>query len=273
MSQRALRITRGVLAALVLSSIAPHVRAEPAERSRELPQMPAWNLDALPGRAPAPAAPTAAPSLAAGPRTSAAQAPEPRSLGRRVGIGLGGVVTAFLAHELGHISANLMLGNKPRFEGLLVWGFAPFFAVSPDIDCVGDHCTKRDGSAFSAGRRGKYFIVTNGFHVQHITDELILSLEPELRFREAPFRKGMLLFNVFLSCFYAAGAWTGLEDPHGDLGGAARLAGFDEVALSFALLAPAALDTYRYFRPSSVKWAPWVSRGAKAAFLGLNFVW
>ena len=186
-------------------------------------------------------------------------------------MGVLGFVTGFLAHESGHVLSNLTLGNVPRFRGIMVWGAIPFFAIEPTISCHGERCLKRGGDRFRPGRNGKFFIVTSGFHAQHIANEVMLSLSPALHREVAPFRKGWLLFNVFLSCMYAAGAWTGLEAPNGDLGGAAAMAHFNEIALSFALLAPTAVDVYRYFVPESRNWSPWVARAAKASFLGLTF--
>lgn len=196
-----------------------------------------------------------------------------RSIGKRVGLGLAGVATAFVGHELGHVTANLMMGNVPHFSGIMVGGFIPFVAITPGITCDGDHCVKRNGETFGPGRRGKYFIVTAGFHAQHITDEVLLSLWPELRQREAAFYKGLLAFNLFLSAFYAAGAWTGLEDPHGDLDGAGEMSGIDTRVLATFLMLPAVLDTCRYFFPGTRRWLPWVSRGSKLLFLGVNFTW
>jgi len=196
--------------------------------------------------------------------------PAPMSFGRKLGLGVAGALTGFLAHETGHIFANLMLGNNPHFEGTMVLGFVPFVVVSPGISCKGERCVDRSGDPFSAGRRGTFFIVTAGFHVQHVLDEVLLGTQPALRTRVAPFQKGMLLFNLFLSCLYAGGAFTGLEDPHGDLVNAATLSGFEEAWLASLLLMPVALDTYRFFVPSS-RWAPWASRGAKAALFGLTF--
>ncbi|MET0343289.1 MAG: hypothetical protein ABW252_19930 [Polyangiales bacterium] len=207
--------------------------------------------------------PAAAPSLAISPEP-------PPALWRTVGLGFAGALTAFLAHETGHVFANLMMGNNPQFEGTMVFGAIPFVVVSPGIDCDPTPCTDRGGERFRAGRRGNYFIVTAGFHVQHLLDEVLLSREPSLKSRYAPFQKGMLLFNLFLSCLYAGGAYTGLEDPHGDLVNAAETSRFREAWLASLLLVPVAMDTYRFFVPSS-RWSPWVSRGAKAALLGLNF--
>jgi hypothetical protein len=198
--------------------------------------------------------------------------PERAPIGRRIGIGLAGAFAAFLAHEAGHVTVNLLTGNVPHFDGLLVGGFVPFFAISPDLYCDHDHphCYKRNGETYHAGLRGRFSIVTAGFNVQHLTNEIILSLHPQIRYQEAPFKKGMLLFNVFLSWFYSIGAWSRLEDPHGDLIGASRASGINEGVLSAFLLAPAILDTYRYIFPAQ-RWAPWASRTMKVAFIGLTF--
>ncbi|HVZ35431.1 MAG TPA: hypothetical protein VG963_23550 [Polyangiaceae bacterium] len=190
---------------------------------------------------------------------------------RTIGLGVLGVASGFVLHELGHITANLMLGNKPHFEGTRVWGFLPFVVISPGIYCHGDHCVNRDGHHFRPGREGNFFIVTAGFHMQHITDEVLLSLRPRLRYQYKPLQKGLLLMNVALSVMYAAGGYTGLEDPHGDLTNAAAMAHMHEAWLATLLLVPAALDVYRYFAPD-VRWSPWVSRAAKTIFFGLNFV-
>lgn len=106
--------------------------------------------------------------------------------------------------------------------------------------------------------------------MQHLIDELVLSLTPDLRARDAPFRKGMLAFGVATSVMYAFAAILGVEDSHGDLSGAASMVRVDERLLAIGLLVPAALDTYRYFVPDS-RWAPWVSRAAKTGLVGMAF--
>jgi hypothetical protein len=196
---------------------------------------------------------------------------KPRSTARTVGLGTAGFLTGFLAHEAGHVVVNLMLGNVPKFEGFFVWGFVPFFAIAPRVDCVDDVCIKNNGQEFGAGPRGKYAIVSAGYNVQHISDELILSRRPGLRYEGAPYQKGILLFNIFLSCMYSVGAWTNLQDPHGDLAGMGRASGFTQAGLSAALMLPAVLDTYRFLFPSSARWSAWLSRGSKVSFVGLTF--
>jgi hypothetical protein len=181
-----------------------------------------------------------------------------------------GFVTAFFAHETGHVVTNLLLGNSPHFETTTVLGFVPFPVISPRLRCDDAGCTRYDGAAFPSGRRGKFVIVTMGFDVQHALDELVLDLTPDLRYRDAPWRKGLLAFGILTSCLYSAAAMLGVEDSHGDLSGAASMARVNERLLALGLLAPAILDAYRYMVPST-RWAPWVSRAAKAGLVGMAF--
>jgi hypothetical protein len=183
---------------------------------------------------------------------------------------IGGGVLAFVAHETGHLVANAVLGNRPRLVPLWGFGFMPFFAISPELRCTRTACQKADGRPFPGGPRGKFFIATAGFEIQHITSELILTLEPHLRCHRAPFRKGWLIFNVGLSLAYAVTSMAGIEDSHGDAGGAAHLAHLPRAVIGAALILPALLDSYRYLYGSS-QWAPWISRSAKAGFVGLAF--
>jgi hypothetical protein len=196
---------------------------------------------------------------------------EPPGWGTTLAFGAAGAISAFLLHEAGHIAANLMLGNVPHFQGTKFGGFLPFPVISPSIHCDGDHCFKRNGHSFSTGPNGVYFIVTAGFHVQNITNEILLTSDPNLAEQYAPFRKGLLGFNLFLSALYAAGAYTKLESPNGDLLGAARYSGIHEAWLATLLLVPAVLDGYRYFHPEAT-WAVWASRAGKATLFGLTFV-
>lgn len=190
---------------------------------------------------------------------------------RAVAAVAGGAAVGFLAHETGHLLVNAAFGNQPTIEGMRLWGAVPFVVIAPHIDCRDDTraCTKGDGSPFGAGPRGKLAIVLAGYQVQHLTDELLLSLSPDLHTRSAPFRKGLLAFNVLTSVVYAAGAFTGLEDEHGDLANASRLSGRDSRVLATCLLVPALLDAYRYLHPEA-RWAAWASRVAKVGFGGVG---
>ena len=190
--------------------------------------------------------------------------------GRSFGWLAAGALTGFFAHEGGHLFANFVYGNVPRLEGLWAFGLVPFFAISPRIECDGDHCTTYDGHEFHGGPRGKLVITSGGFNVQHLTDEILLTRDPTLRYHYAPFRKGLLAFNTLLSIGYTLASWTRTEDPHGDVSHSAHLAGLSSEVYAGMLVLPAVFDLYRYFHPDSW-WAPWVSRGGKAAFLGVIF--
>jgi len=181
-----------------------------------------------------------------------------------------GAFSGFLLHEAGHLFANLIQGNVPKFQGIWGFGFIPFFTIAPRIYCEDGRCYKDDGSEFWSGPRGKFAITSAGYNVQHLTDEIMLSRTPNLRYQVAPFRKGLLTFNVLLSVGYALAALTTIENPQGDLSTSAKLIGFHHAYYASMLLIPAMLDTYRYFRTES-KWAPWVSRTGKVAVVGLVF--
>jgi hypothetical protein len=187
---------------------------------------------------------------------------------RTAGIWLAGVATGFFAHEAGHVLTNLLQGNVPHIQGVLGFGFIPFFTVAPRVTCYESHCTKHDGSAFHTGVPGKVAITSAGFNVQQVTDEFVLSFEPRLRYRVAPYRKGLLAFNTLLSVGYAISAMTRIENREGDVTATAQLMGVPREVYAGALLVIAGLDLYRYFGPDS-RWAPWVSRGAKVAFIGV----
>ncbi|MGB8331476.1 MAG: hypothetical protein WCE62_15225 [Polyangiales bacterium] len=189
---------------------------------------------------------------------------------RAIGIGTAGVAAGFVAHELGHVFMNLAYGNVPTFEGLRYAGFIPFFRISPGIYCNQSGCFHADGSPFKGGRSGVYLITSAGFNVQHLVSELILSLDPELRYHRSPFQKGMLFFNLSLSGGYVLSTWFQVKPPVGDIQGMAAASQLNPNWVALMVLIPAGLDLYRFFVPNS-KWAPWVSRAAKVTFLGVSF--
>jgi hypothetical protein len=184
---------------------------------------------------------------------------------------LAGALTGFLAHEAGHVTANLVQGNVPHLQGIWGFGFIPFFTVAPRISCIDEHCVKHDGSAFANGVPGKIFITSAGFDVQHLTDEILLTRTPRLRSTYAPYRKGLFAFNTLLSLAYATTAITRIENAEGDVSASAKLMGVPREVYALSLATVAGLDLYRYFRPES-RWAPWVSRAGKVSFIGVLFV-
>ena len=179
----------------------------------------------------------------------------------------GGAATAFAAHESCHVLAGLMFGGTPRLQHVTFLGFVPFFAIAPGIECTDGVCT-RFNEPFSAGTKGAYAVVSAGLQCQHLGDELMLSLDPQLRERDAPFRKGMLAFNTLTSVGYVLANWLSVEPRAGDVGSITRLTGASRGLVTGLLLGTAALDVARYYEPD-VAWLIWTSRVAKVAFGGL----
>jgi hypothetical protein len=188
------------------------------------------------------------------------------------GLFAAGAISALTLHESGHLITNLAFGNVPGFTPILYAKFIPFFVIDPHLHACGSqpqqYC-KSDGSRFGAGRDGYYVINMAGFQMQNIGSELLLSIWPDLYYRHAPYRKGMLAMDIFLSIGYGTFSLLGIEDPHGDLSGANERDLYPKALLASAVILPAAVDLYRYFFPES-RWAPWVSRTAKAGLLGMD---
>jgi hypothetical protein len=163
---------------------------------------------------------------------------------------LGGAAVAFGLHEAAHVTADLVFGATPRVKGVDFHGI-PFFAITPEGDL---------------SRRELFVVSSSGFWVQHAGNEWILTRDPEVRRKRAPFRKGMLAFNVLTSVAYAGAAFARTGPYERDTLGMANGGRLDERLVGALLLTPAALDAVRYFDPDA-KWAVWVSRGAKVALV------
>jgi hypothetical protein len=185
-----------------------------------------------------------------------------------VALGAAGFVSAFVVHEACHAVANLSMANVPTLEPVNFAGFLPFFAVSPNIQCTDGTCVKRNGEPFVPGPRGYAFIVSSGILCQEVTNEIILTEHPRIRYETAPFLKGMLLFNIATSVAYGIANLTGIEPPAGDLHGLASVSPVPHGVFAAVVLGTAALDVARYFLPD-VRWLPWVSRGSKVVTVGL----
>lgn len=190
--------------------------------------------------------------------------------GASFGLWAAGAFSGFLFHETGHFLANWAFGNVPTLVGVSGFGFIPFFAISPQISCAQGACEHFDGSPFPPGPPGMYTISSAGFDMQHLSSEVLLTWNPNLRHTVAPYEKGWLAFNVGVSLGYSLVSWAGAENGYGDVGGAANAAGINLNLYGALILIPAALDAYRFFMPDS-PWAPWVSRGSKLAIIGVAF--
>ena len=74
----------------------------------------------------------------------------------------------------------------------------------------------------------------------------------------------MLAFHVATSLMYSGAAFGKTGPVERDTRGMAESLKINERWLGVLILAPALLDTYRYFHPDA-RWAAWSSRGVKFA--------
>jgi hypothetical protein len=163
---------------------------------------------------------------------------------------LAGGVVGLAAHEFGHLAFNVAFDAKPSLDRVNFHGI-PFFAL-----------THRPGLP----PRKELVISSAGFWVQHAGNEWILSRRPGLRHEQAPLLKGIVAFNVLTSAAYAGAAFARTGPWERDTRGIADAARIDERWVGALVLAPAALDAWRYFDPDA-RWPVWASRGAKVGML------
>jgi hypothetical protein len=163
---------------------------------------------------------------------------------------LTGGLLAFGAHEAGHLALDLAFDADPYLKSVDFHG-VPFFAV-----------THRK----ALSPRRELAVSSAGFWIQHAGSEWILTSKPGLRREHAPLLKGILAFNVATSAAYAGAAFARTGPFERDTRGIADAADIDERWIGAVVLAPAALDAWRYFHPGS-KWAAWTSRGVKVGML------
>jgi hypothetical protein len=189
-------------------------------------------------------------------RVAAAQEPEasppppPPSKKATIARFVAGGALGLGAHESGHFVFDVAFDAHPRFKRV-DFGGIPFFALTHD-------------SGLPA--RQEFTISSAGFWVQHGTSEWILSRHPRLRSERAPMRKGVLAFNVLASVAYGGAAFAHAGPVERDTRGMADSLGVDEAWVGAMLLVPAALDTYRYFRPQA-RWPKWASRAVKVGLV------
>jgi hypothetical protein len=167
---------------------------------------------------------------------------------------LAGGVTGLLIHEAGHVGLAAAAGAEPRVKGIKA-GAIPFFAITHD----------------AASRRQEYAVSSAGLWAQYASAEWILTRRPDLRRESAPFSKGIFAFHLVTSAVYGAAGLAGVGPQERDTRGMALSlgdAGVSEGAIGAFVLAPAALDVYRYYRPQST-WARWASRSLKVASVAL----
>ena len=156
----------------------------------------------------------------------------------------GGAAIALGLHEAGHLTLDGVFGASPGFKKVSFGPF-PFFAIThPPV---------------SPAR--EFAISSAGFWVQEGTDEVLLRSR---RFRDesSPLLKGLFAFNVLASVAYSGAAFAETGPDERDTLGMAVSADVPEPMVGALILAPAALDTVRYFRPQWT-WAKWASRAVK----------
>jgi hypothetical protein len=156
----------------------------------------------------------------------------------------GGAAIALGMHEAGHLTLDEAFDASPGFKKVS-FGPIPFFAI-----------THREVSPAR-----EFTISSAGFWVQHATDEILLR-SPRLREADQPLLKGMFAFNVLASVAYAGAAFAETGPAERDTRGIAVSADVPEPVIGALILAPAAMDAVRYFKPVW-GWAKWASRAAK----------
>ena len=159
---------------------------------------------------------------------------------------LAGGGAAFLEHEGGHLLFDVLFDAHPFVESVR-FGPVPFFAVSHH----------------PISPRREFVVSFAGFWTQDASGEWLLTRHPDLRHDHAPFSKGVLAFDVLTSIGYGTVAMFKAGPIERDTRGIASSLGVDERLVGAIVMAPAAVDAYRYVRPGS-SWATWTSRAMKA---------
>ncbi len=162
-----------------------------------------------------------------------------------------GAAIGFCAHEAGHLLFDYTFDANPGIKKVS-FGPLPFFAITHD----------------PISPRREFTVSSAGFWVQELGNEILLSTRPQLRSEHRPMAKGLLAFNVLTSVAYAGGAMAHAGPPERDTRSMAVFLGIDEAAVGAILLAPAVLDTVRYYRPNA-RWATWASRVVKVGMVVL----
>jgi hypothetical protein len=159
---------------------------------------------------------------------------------------LGGGALALAAHEGGHLLFALLFDADPGLGRVDFHGI-PFFAL-----------THRSGLP----PKREFTISSAGFWVQQAGNEWLLTTRRNIRHERAPFLKGLFAFNVLASMAYSGAAFARTGPPERDTRGMSAALGADERWIGALVLAPAVLDTWRYFNPDA-KAPVWISRAVK----------
>ncbi len=158
---------------------------------------------------------------------------------------IGGAAVGLAIHESAHVAADFANSVTPGVKKV-TFGPFPFFAITHD--------------PVSPGR--EFVISSSGFWAQHAVSEYLLTARSELRDEHAPVLKGLLAFNVVTSAAYSVAAFARTGPDERDTRGMALGARVDEPVIGALILAPAILDSARYFGARK-GWVVWASRAAK----------
>jgi hypothetical protein len=179
--------------------------------------------------------------------------PATTSAAARFGKVLLGGAAGLVLHESGHLVADWAFEEKVDVRKVEYKGI-PFFALS---------------HAHDLSPRREFVVSSAGFWAQYLYSEQILTHHPDLRHEQSPFRKGVLTFHVVTSLMYSGAAFGKTGPPERDTRGMAESLKVNEGWIGVLILAPALLDTYRYFHPDA-RWAAWTSRGVKMGAVALT---
>jgi hypothetical protein len=182
---------------------------------------------------------------ASGQEREAAPDPKPRWSAGEIVSFFGGAALGLAIHESGHVTTALIFDADPRLKGVS-FGPIPFFAITHD----------------SVSPAREYTISAAGFWMQAASSEWILTRRPRLREQHAPLAKGILAFHVAASAAYAFAAFAGVGPDERDTLSMAGALRCKEGWVGPLVLAPAALDLWRYRNPEA-RWPRWASRAAK----------
>jgi hypothetical protein len=175
-----------------------------------------------------------------------------KSAASRFGKVLLGGAAGLVLHESGHLVADWAFEEKVVIKKVNYKG-VPFFALSHANDL---------------SPRREFVVSSAGFWSQYLYSEQILTHHPALRHEHSPFRQGMLAFHVATSLVYSGAAFGKTGPVERDTRGMAASLKINERWIGALILAPALLDTYRYFHPGA-RWAAWTSRGVKMGSVAL----
>jgi hypothetical protein len=179
------------------------------------------------------------------PPSKEAPSPSAPTTTRDVVLFLAGGAAGLGLHEGGHLIFATLFDVDPGIKSVH-FGPIPFFAIT--------HTDVSPAREFT--------IASAGFWMQHASSEWLLTRRRRLRDERAPLAKGVLAFNIAASVAYATAAFGTFGPDERDTRAMADALDVREPWIGGLILAPAALDAWRYLNPDA-RWAVWMSRAAK----------